>query len=85
MPCHFVFLYINTHVKLYQVPDTKPNKFLEKCIMIYIFITLTSYSSDSLILKTLKFVLNGFITLTSYNIAIPETVPHQDFVQCGER
>ena len=40
--------------------------------MICIFITLTSYSLDNLILQTLKFVLKGFITLTPYNVAIPE-------------
>ena len=78
----FCVFYIN--IQLCQVPDTKPTKSLEKFIMIYIFIALTSYSPDSLTLKTLKFVLKGFITLTPYNIAIPEIGLYQRFIQCDE-
>ena len=50
--CHAIFCFVHKHPheKFYQVPDTEPNKFLEKSIVISIFITLTSHGPDSLIL-----------------------------------
>ena len=80
----FCFVHKRTHIKPYQVPDTKPTKFLEESIIICIFITLTSYSSDSLILPNVKFVLKGFITLAPYNIAIPKIGLYQAFIRCDE-
>ena len=80
--CHAVlcFVHKHPHIKVYQVPDAKPTKFLEKSTMNCIFITLTSYSSEIFILQTLKLVFKGFITLTPYNIAIPEIGLYQGFI-----
>ena len=52
--------------------------------MIYIFIYLTSYRLDNLVLQAIQVILEGLTTMTLYNIAVPEKGFFLSFIQCDE-